>query len=182
MSTRAAPPPPAPAPPRAASAPAPAAAVAPPAGPAGPADEAELFGEDDADESDDEPVGPPLDPPSLEPVRVDKWLWAARMVKTRTQASEACAGGLIKVNGLTAKASQKVKPGDRVEGALPSGRRVLEVRGTAERRGSAPVARSLYTDLAPPERAPRLGFAEVERGEGRPTKVDRRKMERVRGW
>jgi ribosome-associated heat shock protein Hsp15 len=175
MSTRAAPPTPAPAPPRAPSAPAPAAA-------GGPADEAELFGEDDADDVEDEAPGPPLDPPSLEPVRVDKWLWAARMVKTRTQASDACAGGLIKVNGLTAKASQKVKPGDRVEGALPSGRRVLEVRGTAERRGSAPIARSLYTDLAPPERAPRPGFLEVERGEGRPTKVDRRKMERVRGW
>jgi ribosome-associated heat shock protein Hsp15 len=181
MSTRAAPPTPAPAPPQAPPAPAPSAAAA------GPADEAELVGEDDADDVEDEAPGPPLDPPSLEPVRVDKWLWAARMVKTRTQATDACAGGLIKVNGVTAKASQKVKPGDRVEGALPSGRRVLEVRGTAERRGSAPVARSLYTDLAPPERAPRLGFLEVERGEGRPTKVDRRKMdkfktERVRGW
>ena len=149
MSTRAAPPIPAPAPPRAPSAPAPSTAAA------GPADEAELFGEDDADEVEDEAPGPPLDPPSLEPVRVDKWLWAARMVKTRTQATDACAGGLIKVNGVTAKASQKVKPGDRVEGALPSGRRVLEVRGTAERRGSAPVARSLYTDLAPPGRPPR---------------------------
>ena len=148
-----------------------------------PADEAELFGDDiDEDEASEVEPGPPLDPPSLDPVRVDKWLWAARMVKTRTQATDACAGGAIKVNGATAKASLKVKPGDRIEGMLPSGRRVLEVRGTAERRGSAPVARSLYVDLAPPERAPRLGFIEVERGEGRPTKVDRRKMERVRGW
>lgn len=148
-----------------------------------PADPDELFAEPEVE--DDEPeadLGPQLDPPSLAPVRVDKWLWAARMAKTRTQASEACDAGHVKLNGNTAKASQKVKPGDRIEAFLPSGRRVLEVRGTAERRGSAPLARSLYNDLAPPVRAPKLDGVAVDTRRGRPTKVDRRKMERLRGW
>ena len=152
-----------------------------------PAAAAELFPEgedalDEAEAEDEGALGPPLDPPSLAPVRIDKWLWAARMAKTRTQASEACDGGHVKLNGHTAKASQKVKPGDTIEASLPSGRRVLQVRGTAERRGSAPLARSLYTDLAPPVRAPKLEGLEVDFGRGRPTKSDRRKMERLRGW
>jgi ribosome-associated heat shock protein Hsp15 len=162
-----------------------------------PADAAELFADLDSAEGNDagndtendaedgeaeDALGPQLDPPSLAPVRIDKWLWAARMAKTRTLASEACDAGHVKLNGHTAKASQKVKPGDKIEAFLPSGRRVLEVRGTAERRGSAPLARSLFTDLAPPVRAPKIEGVELDLGRGRPTKADRRKMERLRGW
>ena len=138
---------------------------------------------EDTEESDDEPPGaPPGPPPSLEPVRVDKWLWAARCFKTRTAASEACDGGHVKVNGTTARAAQKVRPGDEVEALSPAGRRVLRVRGTAERRGSPAVAASLFDDLKPIVREPRDPFFEVERGAGRPSKRDRRAIDRLKGW
>lgn len=115
-------------------------------------------------------------------VRVDKWLWAARCFKTRTAAVEACDGGHVKVNEQTAKAARPVKAGDLVDVLTPGGRRILKVTGLGERRGSATVAATLFEDLTPPPPPKQEPVARWERGEGRPTKRDRRQMDKLRGW
>ena len=114
-------------------------------------------------------------------VRIDKWLWAARCFKTRSLSGEACSGGKVKLNGKTAKASSQVKPGDLVEARTPGGPRVLFVLALAERRGPAKVAQTLYEDRTPePEPMPALPPLLRNRGMGRPTKRERRRMERLR--
>ena len=115
-------------------------------------------------------------------VRVDKWLWAARCFKTRTQASKACEGGHVRIDGVTAKGSAKVKPGMHVDVLCPAGRRQLEVVALADKRGPAEVAQGLYIDHTPPPE-PRERLEPVfarERGMGRPTKRDRRLMDILR--
>ncbi len=121
-------------------------------------------------------------------VRVDKWLWAARCFKTRSQASKACTDGLVSINGADAKPSAKVRAGDHVQAYCPGKRlRILEVVALAEKRGSAAVAEQLYLDHSPPppERTPKDEFSEgmhVERGFGRPSKRDRRRYNSLKGW
>ena len=80
--------------------------------------------------------------------RVDKWLWHARMVRTRSDAAALAAGGFVRLNGkrLTA-ASQPVRVGDVLTLALDRSVRVLKVEGFCEKRGAAPMARSLYRDM-----------------------------------
>lgn len=114
-------------------------------------------------------------------VRVDRWLCAARIFKSRTGAQEACLASHIKVNGKNARSSQQVKVGDRIEARAPRGDTILVVTALAEKRLSPAQARELYEDHSPPpqDRQPRV--AERERGMGRPTKVDRRRMDRFRG-
>jgi len=114
---------------------------------------------------------------------VDKWLWAARLFKTRSLASHACAAGHVKCNGQSVKASRTVRVGDRLDVVTPGGRRIVDVLALHDRRGPAPLARSLYDDQTPPEmrepvRDP-LGFR--DRGAGRPTKRDRRALRELRG-
>ncbi len=114
-------------------------------------------------------------------VRVDKWLWAARCFKTRSLSGEACAGGKVKINGKTAKPSSAVKPGDLIEALTPGGPRVLRVEALAERRGPASVAQTLYEDLTPePEPRPERQLPPLlrNRGAGRPTKRERRQIDR----
>ena len=114
-------------------------------------------------------------------VRVDKWLWATRRYKTRTLAGDSCSSGNVRINGVIAKASSKVKVGDEVRALTPGGRKILKVVALAEKRGPASVAVTLYEDLTPPE--PReLAPPRFERGVGRPTKKDRRKITKLRGW
>jgi ribosome-associated heat shock protein Hsp15 len=113
--------------------------------------------------------------------RIDKWLWHARVVRTRPAAAALAAGGHVRVNGeRIAAASRPVKPGDVLTIALDRTVRVMKVTGFAERRGSADAARTLYEDLTPaaPVSAPDPGGR--ERGTGRPTKRDRRALERLR--
>ena len=115
-------------------------------------------------------------------VRIDKWLWAARCFKTRTLAGEACGGGKVRLNGKTAKPSSRVKIEDLVEALTPGGPRVLRVVALAERRGPASVAQTLFDDLTPePEPRPsRLDSPLLRnRGAGRPTKRDRRKIDEL---
>ena len=120
-------------------------------------------------------------------VRIDKWLWAARFFKTRSAATEAVAGGKVEVNGDTVKPARTVQPGDTVRLRLAPHEWVLDVTGTAERRGSADAAAQLYheTDASRTARtrlaeqlrlAPNLEFAE-----GKPTRKDRRAFDRLRG-
>ena len=116
-------------------------------------------------------------------VRVDKWLWAARCFKTRSASGEACDGGHVKINGQTVKPSRPVKPDDVVDVLTAGGRKVLKVVALADRRGSAEIAQSLYEDLTPPEPVrPYVPKVLRERGMGRPTKRERRQMDKVKTW
>jgi ribosome-associated heat shock protein Hsp15 len=121
----------------------------------------------------------------LDSIRVDKWLWAARVFKTRSLASTACDGGKVDVNDEAAKPARKVRAGDLLSVSLPRGRRrILKVTGIGDRRGSAEAAKALFEDLTPPE-PPRLRLAPPPRrepGAGRPTKRERRDIERLRGF
>jgi ribosome-associated heat shock protein Hsp15 len=121
---------------------------------------------------------------SLDSIRVDKWLWAARVFKTRSLAGAACDGGKVDVNAEAAKPARRVRAGDLIAVSLPRGRRrILKVAAIGDRRGSAEVAKALFEDLTPPE-PPRLRLASPPRrdpGSGRPTKRERRDIERLRG-
>ena len=116
-------------------------------------------------------------------VRVDRWLCATRLFKSRTLAGQACAAGAVRINNASAKASQLVRPGDMVSARAPSGQRVLEVVGLADKRLSAPLAQALYIDHSPvPDpKTPEDGSVRRERGAGRPTKSERRAMDRFKG-
>jgi ribosome-associated heat shock protein Hsp15 len=113
-------------------------------------------------------------------VRLDRWLWAARLFRSRSLAAEACDGGRVDVNGTTAKPHKQIRPGDRVNVTLPAGKRELRVSATAERRGPASVARQLYVDLTPPKPPAEPPASWRYAGGGRPTKRDRRQLQRLR--
>ena len=117
----------------------------------------------------------------LSKVRVDKWLWATRKFKTRTLAGSACTSGHVKINGRLAKASTMIRVGDEVKALTPGGKRILKVLALAEKRGPATVAVTLYEDLTPPE-PKEIAPPRFERGGGRPTKKDRRRITKLRGW
>ena len=113
--------------------------------------------------------------------RVDAWLWAVRVTKTRSQATDACRGGHVRVNGASAKAATPVKVGDQVEARVTGRTRVLEVARLIDKRVGAPVAAECYVDPSPPppSRDDAPAFAR-DRGAGRPTKRDRRRLDRFR--
>jgi ribosome-associated heat shock protein Hsp15 len=117
----------------------------------------------------------------VDSVRVDRWLCAVRVFKSRTQAGEACGAGRVLVNGNAAKASHLLRVGDEVRAHPERGLVILEVRGLADKRLSPPAARELYLDRSPPPppRAPRVAIR--GRGAGRPTKRERRDTDRLRG-
>ncbi len=114
--------------------------------------------------------------------RIDKWLWHARVVRTRSAAAALAAFGHVRVNGQRIDApSRAVRPDDVVTVALDRTVRVLKVLRFAERRGSADDARALWEDLEPPagrEKAHEPPPASREPGAGRPTKRERREIER----
>lgn len=116
----------------------------------------------------------------MDSVRVDRWLCAARIFKSRTTAQDACTGGHVKVNERAAKASQLLRPGDRIEAAAPRGKVVLVVLALSDKRLSPPQARELYEDHSPPPEPREPLVATRERGAGRPTKAERRKTDRLR--
>ena len=118
-------------------------------------------------------------------VRVDKWLWAVRVYKTRTAASKACDDGQVSINDATAKPSSRVEVGDVVTARRGDRVIVHAVVETIEKRVSAARAATCFEDRSPPP-APRRDpttavFARRDRGAGRPTKRDRREIERLRG-
>ena len=118
--------------------------------------------------------------------RIDKWLWHARVVRTRTSAAGLVDAGHVRLNGerVTA-ASRPVKTGDVVTVALDRTVRVMKVTGFAERRGDADAARLLFEDLTPkPDTAAgsaEPGTAGRDPGSGRPTKQERRAIDRLLG-
>lgn len=122
----------------------------------------------------------------MDKIRIDKWLWFARFFKTRTLAGKMATGSKIRVNGAVInKSSHMVKSGDVL--TFPTGNpkdpiiRVIEIVALGERRGSAPDAQQLYTDLAPPQ--PKIRekdtFYHRESGTGRPTKKQRRQTDKL---
>lgn len=117
----------------------------------------------------------------MDEVRIDQFLTAARLCKSRTLARDACAASHVKLNGITVKPGHVVRPGDEIRATLPRGLVVVKVVALADRRLSPELARTLYEDHSPPpppreDRAPRR-----DRGAGRPTKSDRRALRRLRG-
>ena len=118
----------------------------------------------------------------MDSIRVDKWLWAVRLCRTRTDAAEACRGGHVRVNGRTAKPSTQVLDGDRVEARINRRDRVAEVTRVIPRRVGAPIAAECYVDHSPPPpELPDIMVARRDRGAGRPTKRERRQLERWLG-
>jgi len=114
-------------------------------------------------------------------IRVDAWLWSIRVCSTRSEATAACRGGHVKINGTTAKAAHPLKVGDRVTCYVHERHRDLEVVRLLSKRVGAPAAVECYVDHspAPPPRDPSNAF--VGHATGRPTKRDRRYLDRLRG-
>jgi len=121
-------------------------------------------------------------------VRVDKWLWAARFFKTRSLAARACDLGRVSTNGLAVKPAREVHVGDRLRIKNESGEFEVEVLLLSEMRGPAAVAQTLYRETES-SREERVRLLEARKAmpqfesvrEGRPSKRDRRKIDRLRG-
>ena len=125
---------------------------------------------------------------SVPRTRVDKWLWAARFFKHRSAATEAIDGGKVKLNGLATKPSREIKAGDRLDITVGEDTRTVMVGASADTRGTATVAQTLYEETAESmearERARELRkFAATPGADlhGRPTKRDRRRIDRFGG-
>jgi ribosome-associated heat shock protein Hsp15 len=116
----------------------------------------------------------------LDRQRIDKWLWHARVVRTRTDAAKLVSSGLVRLNSARIDAaSQPVRPGDVITVALDRRVRLLKVRSFADRRGASVAARSLYDDLSPPPTPAPPPAGVREAGAGRPTKRERRAIDRL---
>lgn len=114
--------------------------------------------------------------------RVDAWLWGVRVAKTRSSATALVRAGHVRVNGERVKAAQQLKIGDEVRiRTTEAGERTLIVKQLIAKRVGAPIAALAYDDLTPPPppREERVVIAARERGAGRPTKRDRRDIERL---
>lgn len=118
---------------------------------------------------------------SMDSTRVDRWLWAVRLTKTRPDAASACRGGHVRVNDKPAKPSTAVSPGDQVRARLGDRTRIVEVVRVIHKRVGAADAVSCYLDRTPPPPpAAHPPVAVRDRGSGRPTKRDRRALDKWR--
>ena len=123
-------------------------------------------------------------------LRLDKWFWYARFIKSRSLATKLCNSGKVRVNGnRIKKAHQSVTPGDVLTFSVGPNIRVIKIIKLGNRRGPAKEAQALYEDLQPIDQiAKKIGStlapepAKREPGSGRPTKVQRRAIERFMGW
>ena len=119
-------------------------------------------------------------------VRMDKWLWAARLFKTRSLAADAIKGGKVKVDGNPVKPSREVKEGDIIQVQIDQLHKVVQVKTVIKNRVSAKQVPEVYTDLTPKEEYERIEFMHAyraewrDRGAGRPTKKERRMIERMK--
>lgn len=112
--------------------------------------------------------------------RVDSWLWAVRAFKTRSAATTACRAGHVRVNGDKVKAAQSIKVGDEIRIRISGFDRILGVRQILVKRVGAPVAALAYEDRTP-AREPQAALGLRDRGAGRPTKRERRDIDKLRG-
>jgi ribosome-associated heat shock protein Hsp15 len=124
-----------------------------------------------------------MDGQSPEVARVDQWLWSVRIFRTRSAATESCRAGHVRVNGGAAKASTSVKVGDEVSVRAAGRDRSLEVTKVIRRRVGASIASECLIDHSPPI-AQRESWQVLERpkGAGRPTKTERRAMDKFRRY
>ncbi|QEC52341.1 heat shock protein Hsp15 [Anseongella ginsenosidimutans] len=118
--------------------------------------------------------------------RIDKWLWAVRLFKTRSLASEACKSGKVKISGKSVKPSHVVKVSEEISIQKGGSKKVVRVKDLLERRVDAATAALFFEDITPPEENPAFPSAfhtpvfKRNRGAGRPTKKERREMDQVR--
>jgi ribosome-associated heat shock protein Hsp15 len=115
--------------------------------------------------------------------RVDSWIWSVRLAKSRSAASTACKGGHVRVNGVRVKPAHVIRPGDEVRVRQGDRDRIVIVTKVITKRVGAPVAAECYVDHSPPP-PPREAVAPAgvrDRGAGRPTKRDRRSIDRLLG-
>jgi ribosome-associated heat shock protein Hsp15 len=122
-------------------------------------------------------------PQNGESVRIDSWIWSVRLFKTRSAGATACRGGHVQVNGERVKPAHSLRVGDEVRVRQEGRERIVIVRRLIRKRVGAPVAVQCYVDNSPPP-PPRTAVAPAgirDRGTGRPTKRDRRELERLRG-
>jgi ribosome-associated heat shock protein Hsp15 len=116
-------------------------------------------------------------------VRIDQWLWAVRLYKTRTEAADACRGGKVKIGGKSQKPAHEVRVGETLTAHTGELTRTVKVVGLVAKRVGAPLVPQFMEDLTPPEELakPRqkalVPIARRPKGAGRPTKKDRRQME-----
>lgn len=119
----------------------------------------------------------------MEEVRIDKWMWATRIFKTRTIASEACKKGRILMGGATVKSSRTVKAGDVIQVRKPPVTYSFKVLALTDKRMGAKLVPQYLENITPPEQYEILelnrisGFVDRAKGSGRPTKKDRRELE-----
>ena len=119
-------------------------------------------------------------------VRMDKWLWAARLFKTRSIAADAIKGGKVKMNNIAVKPSREVKEGDIIQVQIEQLHKVVQVKTVVKNRVSAKQVPDVYADLTPKEEYERIEFMNAykaewrDRGAGRPTKKERRMMEKMK--
>jgi ribosome-associated heat shock protein Hsp15 len=128
-----------------------------------------------------------MDSEAATKVRLDKWLWAARFFKTRAIAAEAVETGKVEVNGERAKRAKQLQTGDKVRVRLGPYYHLVTVRGISERRGPASIAAKLYEEDADARKAREAMQVQVKAAQssfgyesGRPTKKDRREIEKLR--
>ena len=116
-------------------------------------------------------------------IRIDKYLWAVRLYKTRSIATDACRSGRVKLNGLPVKPSHEISVGEIYELNIEQTHRTVQVKELLANRVGAKLVENYLTDLTPPEEYERIqmarqyGFEHRDRGAGRPTKRDRREIE-----
>jgi ribosome-associated heat shock protein Hsp15 len=118
----------------------------------------------------------------MDSTRVDRWLWSVRVFKTRSMATEACRSGHVSVNRAVTKAATPVRVGDLVTIRIDGRDRVLEVARVIDKRVGAPIAAECIIDRSPPPPDGETSPAEIrrDRSSGRPTKRDRRLIDRLR--
>ncbi|WP_040744123.1 RNA-binding S4 domain-containing protein [Nocardia transvalensis] len=121
--------------------------------------------------------------PQLGTARVDSWIWAVRLFKTRSAAATACRGGHVRVNGVAVKPAHQIKPGDEIRVRVHGVERIVVVERVIAKRVGAAVAAECLIDKSPPPPAPEIVAAlpRRDRGSGRPTKRERRETDRLQG-
>ena len=123
----------------------------------------------------------------MEEVRVDKWLWAVRIFKTRTIASESCKKGRVMVNNISVKPSRTIRKGDIIQVRKPPVTYSFKVLALADKRMGAKMVPDFMENITPPDQYEILelnsisGFVDRQRGTGRPTKKERRDLEQFTG-
>lgn len=121
-----------------------------------------------------------------EELRLDKWLWCARLFKTRTLAADACRSGKIKINDISMKPSHAIKIDEVIEVHLGQLHKTVQVKSIPKSRVSPKLVTEVYIDMTPAEEYERIEFMRAykveyrDRGSGRPTKKDRRMMDKLK--